>query len=100
SPSEFLGGSHVHKRKALLAVTLALSSLFATSSTILADGLPRTVNGKHVMWGAGQGYPSLDQASANNLIWHGGTVESTPSVYLVYWGPEWQNGFSFTHGSF
>src|SRR5207253_1676121 len=24
----------------------------------------------------------------------------TPSVYLVYWGPEWQAGFSFTAGGF
>ena len=37
----------------------------------MAAGLPRSVNGKHVMWGAGQGYPATDQVSANNLIYHG-----------------------------
>jgi serine protease len=52
------------------------------------------------MWAAGQGYPSTDQISANNLIWHGGTVEVTPAVYIVYWGPEWQAGFSASHGGF
>jgi hypothetical protein len=64
-----------------------------------AAGLPRTVNGKHIMWGAGQGYPATDQVSANNLIFHGGTVQTKPAVFLVYWGPEWQNGFTATHGA-
>jgi hypothetical protein len=50
------------------------------------------------MWGAGQGYPSTDQISANNLIYHGGTVEVKPAVYLVSWGPAWQNGFSVVRG--
>ena len=67
---------------------------------MFAAGLPRTVNGKHVMWGAGQGYPATDQISANNLIYHGGTVEPTPSVFIVYWGTEWQAGFTATHGTF
>ena len=67
---------------------------------MFAAGLPRTVNGKHVMWGAGQGYPATDQISANNLIYHGGTVETVPAVYLVYWGTEWQAGFSATHSTF
>jgi hypothetical protein len=58
------------------------------------------VNGKHIMWGRDQGYPSTDQASANNLIFHGGSVETSPAVYLVYWGPAWQAGFSTTHGNF
>jgi hypothetical protein len=65
----------------------------------LAAGLPRTVNGKHVMWAAGQGYPSTDQISANNLIFHGGDVETTPAVYIVYWGTEWQAGFTVAHGT-
>src|SRR5438876_1241154 len=53
------------------------------------------------MWGLGQGYPSAtQQASANNLIYHGGLVETVPAVYLVYWGPAWQSGFSVQHGSF
>jgi hypothetical protein len=67
---------------------------------LFAEGLPRTVNGKHVMWGMGQGYPSTDQVSANNLVYHSGPVETVPAVYIVYWGTEWQTGFSITHGSF
>ncbi|HEX8919307.1 MAG TPA: hypothetical protein VF898_12445, partial [Chloroflexota bacterium] len=46
-------------------------------------------------------YPSAQQTSAtNNLIYHGGLVETTPAVYLVYWGPTWQSGFSFSHGGY
>jgi hypothetical protein len=65
-----------------------------------AGDLPTIVNGKQVMWGSGQGYPSTSQASANNLIYHGGLVETTPAVYLVYWGPAWKSGFSFAHAGF
>jgi serine protease len=61
--------------------------------------LPTKVNGKHVMWGKGQGYPSAQQL-ANNLIYHGGLVETVPAVYIVYWGTEWQTGFSITQGGF
>lgn len=28
------------------------------------------------------------------LFSHGGNVEVTPKVFLVYWGPQWANGFS------
>jgi hypothetical protein len=27
-------------------------------------------------------------------------VETVPAVYIVYWGPEWQQGFSFKQGAF
>jgi len=66
----------------------------------LAGGLPTNIHGKHVMWGMGQGYPTAQQVSANNLIYHGGLVETVPAVYLVYWGTEWQQGFSFAAGGF
>src|SRR5438132_4823179 len=88
------------RRRWSVALTVAVSGVLLASSSVFAASLPRVVNGKHVMWGAGQGYPSTDQISANNLIYHGGTVEVIPAVYLVYWGPTWQSGFSFTHGGF
>jgi hypothetical protein len=74
--------------------------MVASTPTLAADGLPRTVHGKHVMWAADQGYPSPDQASASNLIYHGGTVQTVPAVYIVYWGTEWEQGFTATHGAF
>jgi hypothetical protein len=73
--------------------------LLSVQVNVVASGLPTHVGAKHVMWAKGQGYPTAQQVSANNLIYHGGLVETVPSVYLVYWGTEWQQGFSFTAGS-
>ena len=84
-----------------LVVLAAVSGLLLMSIQLgFASSLPRSVNGKHVMWGTGQGYPSAQQVSANNLIYHGGLVETVPAVYLVYWGTEWQQGFSFSASGF
>jgi len=87
-------------RSALLALALSISALIVNSPSLSAAGLPRTVQGKHVMWAADQGYPSTDQASANNLIYHGGTVQTVPAVFIVYWGTEWDRGFTATHADF
>jgi hypothetical protein len=88
-------------RVRLLGVLAAtVSVLLLSVSPARAASLPTIVNGKHVMWGLGQGYPSTQQASANNMIYHGGLVETVPAVYIVYWGPEWTQGFSFKQGSF
>ena len=88
-------------QRTLMCLAVVLGATLTGGSTGFAAGLPREVNGKHVMWAAGQGYPAAsDQASANNLIYHGGLVETVPAVYIVYWGTEWQTGFSTTHGGF
>jgi serine protease len=89
----------VRRRCATLALVLSISALIVNSPALSAAGLPPIVNGKHVMWAAGQGYPSTDQTSANNLIYHGGTVQTVPAVFIVYWGTEWSSGFTATHGS-
>ena len=82
----------------ILGIVLALT--LGTIANSYAGDLPVFVNGKHMMWGMGQGYPSTQEASANNLIYHGGLVETTPAVYIVYWGLTWQSGFSFSHGGY
>lgn len=87
-------------RPMVVLATAAALSLLAVQSSLASTGLPTTVHSKHVMWGTGQGYPTASQVSANNLIYHGGLVETVPAVYLVYWGTEWQQGFSFSAGSF
>src|ERR1700716_3181540 len=28
------------------------------------------------------------------LFSHGGAVETSPKVFIVYWGPQWQTGFT------
>src|SRR5438309_7044872 len=30
----------------------------------------------------------------NNLFSHGGAIEQSAKVYIVYWGPQWASGFS------
>src|SRR3984893_3893569 len=75
---------------ALVAIVLSTWASFGS-----APNLP-VVNGKHVFWGLG----AASAPSANNLIYHGGLVETTPSTYVVFWGPAWQNGFSFSAQGF
>ena len=87
----------VRSRGALTAAIALL--LVGVTGAQAQTSLPTIVNSKHVMWGAGQGYPSTQQASTDNLIYHGGLVETVPAVYIVYWGPEWTNGFSVKQGS-
>jgi hypothetical protein len=29
---------------------------------------------------------------SNNLYYHGGSVETAPVIYLVFWGSQWNNG--------
>ena len=70
--------------------------LLSSVSGSAGDGLPHIVNGKHILWGVG----AATNVSPNNLIYHGGLVETTPAVYNVFWGPAWQNGFSFSAGGF
>jgi hypothetical protein len=85
----------------LVVLAAAIGVVLLSAQVDLAGtALPANVGAKHVMWGMGQGYPTAQQVSANNLIYHGGLVETVPAVYLVYWGTEWQQGFSFTAGSF
>src|SRR5689334_2104421 len=67
------------RRSLVLACSFALCALVAAAPASAA-GLPRVVNGKHVVWGAGQGYPSTDQASANNLIYHGSNSYTSTTV--------------------
>jgi hypothetical protein len=87
-------------RRLAAAAALGASLALIGASTGYAGDLPTTVNGKHVMWGQGQGYGgSSAQTNQDQLIFHGGLVETTPKVYLVYWGTEWQTGFSMKDAS-
>lgn len=33
--------------------------------------------------------PLARAASSNNLTWHGGPVQTTPKIYIVFWGSKW-----------
>ena len=76
-------------------VTVALGASAASSDTA-----PLT-NAKHFFWAAGQDPTGTASSVTNDIIYHGGSagpdaigVETTPAVYLVYWGTEWANGFT------
>src|SRR2546423_9406874 len=78
----------------MVAAVATVGALLMTSVSGSAGTLPQVVNGKHIFWSLG----AATNVSPNNLIYHGGLVETTPAVYNVFWGPAWQNGFSFTAG--
>jgi hypothetical protein len=77
-----------------LAVATAVCGLGSTPAT--ADQAPVT-NGKHFFFAPGQDpQGTVADSTANNLVYHGGNagpgaigVETTPAVYLIYWGEEW-----------
>ncbi|HKW07162.1 MAG TPA: hypothetical protein VJS19_06275 [Candidatus Dormibacteraeota bacterium] len=61
------------------------------------------INPKHFFWAHGQQSVPSSSALTNDLIFHGGNagpgaigVETTPAVYIVYWGPDWISGFNTT----
>ncbi|HVS47900.1 MAG TPA: hypothetical protein VHJ99_03245 [Candidatus Dormibacteraeota bacterium] len=88
------------RARSLLVLAASLGVMLLSMSVAQAAPNLPTVVTKLAMWGAGQGYLSTSQASANNLIYQGGLVETVPAVYMVYWGPEWTQGFSVQQGSF
>ncbi len=60
-------------------------------------------NPKHFFWAPGQPNSPNPSALASDLIYHGGNagsgaigVETKPAVYLIFWGPDWTNGFTTT----
>jgi serine protease len=64
-------------------------------------------NPKHFFWAPGQPNTPNPNSLANDLIYHGGNagagaigVENKPATYLIFWGPDWANGFTTTdaHG--
>jgi hypothetical protein len=76
----------------------ALMTPLIASATVTPDLSPN-VGSAHILWTKGH-YTSDAQTDPNQLLYHGGTVETKPAVYLVFWGPEWANGFSVTAGSY
>jgi hypothetical protein len=86
------------KIRILLAV-LAAVAIYGVVGVTTAGTAPLT-NPKHFFWASGQSPQGTANSAANDLIYHGGNagsgaigVETTPAVYLIYWGPEWANGF-------
>jgi serine protease len=82
------------------AIALLVGAVGAGTAT--SDVAPLT-NPKHFFWAQGQApaASSTQDVLTNDLIYHGGNagpgaigVEQKPAVYLIWWGPEWANGFT------
>jgi hypothetical protein len=85
----------------LLALIVALLVASVGAQQARSDGAPLT-NAKHFFWAPGspQAAQQVADSTSNNLIYHGGNagpgaigVQTKPAVYLIYWGPEWAQGF-------
>jgi serine protease len=87
--------------KSLPALGLRVLAFVAVSLAVIATQASGATNQKHFFWAAGQA-PNPNSVS-NDLIYHGGNagpgaigVETTPAIYLIFWGPDWANGFTTT----
>ena len=87
--------------KHLPALGLRVLAFLTISLAVIAAQTLGATNEKHFFWAAGQA-PNPSSV-ANDLIYHGGTagsgaigVETVPATYLIFWGPDWANGFTTT----
>ncbi len=78
-----------------LAVAVAVAAVGAAPA---ASDTSTLTNPKHFFWA---GETATADSLSNDIIYHGGSagpgaigVETTPAVYLVYWGTEWATGFT------
>ena len=87
-------------RRELFGFLLCLFALAGVFAAVAAPAQTLT-NPKHFFWAPGQPNTPNPNSLANDLIYHGGNagsgaigVETTPAVYLIFWGPDWENGFT------
>src|SRR5712664_1705296 len=85
----------------LPAQGLRVIAFLTISLAVIASQVSGTTSEKHFFWAPGQA-PNPSSV-ANDLIYHGGNagagaigVETTPGIYLIFWGPDWANGFTTT----
>lgn len=90
-----------HTIRLLVGIATGAAALMTPliASATVTPNLSPNVGSAHILWTKDH-YTSDAQTDPNQLLYHGGTVETKPAVYLIFWGPEWANGFSFTAGSY
>lgn len=79
------------------AIALLVGAIGAGTA---ASDVGSLTNPKHFFYTEGQSAATTDMLQ-NDLIYHGGNVgpgaigvEQNPAVYLVWWGPQWAQGFT------
>lgn len=84
---------------AAIAISLAFGAGGAHAATTNA-GTANTAANAHAtaphLMGVfkGKDLAAAGTAGTNNLVYNGGPVETSPKVYIDYWGSQWYNGFS------
>jgi hypothetical protein len=86
---------------ALAALALASAAAVVLGASASTSAASTLTNPKHFFWAPGQSLQGTVDATANDLIYHGGNlgsgaigVETNPAVYLIYWGQEWGSGYT------
>jgi len=94
-------GNRSHIPRLLVGIATATTALMTPliASATVTPNLSPNVGSAHVLWTKDH-YTSDAQTDPNQLLYHGGTVETKPAVYMIFWGPEWANGFSFNVGPY
>jgi hypothetical protein len=84
-------------------LSVAVQALLILSVLTFASVAQAQTNPKHFFWAPGQPNTPNPSSLANDLIYHGGNagqgaigVETKPATYLIFWGPDWANGFTTT----
>jgi hypothetical protein len=84
----------------LLAVIATLAIVLGLGASAARSDATNT-NPKHFFWAPGQSPTGTASSVTNDLIYHGGNlgdgaigIQKKPAVYLIYWGPDWANGFT------
>src|SRR5256885_3854081 len=86
------------------AVRTALALVAVAEAVVVGSGgaaAAGSINAKHFFWAPGQSPTGTVASVTNDIIYHGGSagsgaigIQKNPSVYLIYWGTEWANGFT------
>jgi hypothetical protein len=83
--------------------SISIQALLILSLLLIASVAQAQTNPKHFFWAPGQPQTPNPSSLANSLIYHGGNagsgaigVENKPAMYLIFWGPDWANGFTTT----
>jgi hypothetical protein len=85
----------------LLTLAAAIALVTAIAAPAASPSLTDVTNAKHFFWAPGQNpQGTVADSASNDLVYHGGSVgdgaigvETSPAVYLVFWGPQWASGF-------
>jgi len=75
-----------------VAVTLAFTLGALASGASPQAGAPASAKVFRPVGGSPA--PAAPLASMSNLSYDGGQVFTAPSIFLIYWGPQWSSGFS------